>query len=453
MNADTGFEGPLRPDGAAGAGTGIPPQAGTREPGRRRAPWRRDGLPTARALLVAVLAATAAGVLGGHALWSAPAGGQNASSAAASGASGATALGASASSTVAATAAKVSPGLVDVNSTFGYQSAAGAGTGIVLTANGEVVTNNHVVEGATRLTATDVGNGKTYTATVVGYDPSADIAVLQLQGASGLQTATLGDSAVAAVGQAVVAVGNAGGAGGTPSSVGGSVTALNQSITATGDLIGGSERLRGLIETNADIQPGDSGGALVDSQGRVIGINTAASAGFSFSFSQGEVSNGRVQAYAIPIDTAVALGRQIEAGTGSTTLHVGASAFLGVEVAPVGSTGSPFGDGGFGFGLGGGFGFGVGNGSVGSGSLGGGSGSTASGVAITAVLAGDPAAKAGLARGDVITAVDGTALASPTALSALMLTHHPGDRVAVSYTSSGGGSHTATLTLASGPPA
>lgn len=101
---------------------------------------------------------------------------------------------------VAAIAAKVAPALADVNSTFGYQNASGAGTGIVLTSTGEVLTNNHVIDGATSTTVTDVGNGKTYSATVVGYDSTHDIAVLQLHGASGLRTAALGDSATTKAG-------------------------------------------------------------------------------------------------------------------------------------------------------------------------------------------------------------------------------------------------------------
>ena len=158
-----------------------------------------------------------------------------------------------------AIAAKVSPALVDINSIFSYQSAQGAGTGIVLTSNGEILTNNHVIDGATKISVTDIGNGKTYNAAVVGYDSTHDIAVLQLQGASGLKTATLGDSSKAAVGESVVAIGNAGGTGGTPSNAGGSIVALNQSITASDSLDGASEQLSGLIQVNAGIQPGDSG--------------------------------------------------------------------------------------------------------------------------------------------------------------------------------------------------
>ena len=181
----------------------------------------------------------------------------------------------------------------------------------MLSGNGIILTNNHVIDGATSISVTDIGNKKTYKASVVGYDRTKDIAVLQLQNASGLQTATLGNSSNASVGEDVVGVGNAGGTGGTPSAAGGTVTALNQSITASDDGDGTSEQLSGLIETNADIQPGDSGGALVDTSGDVIGIDTAASAGFSF---QSNDQSSGTQGFAIPINTALAIAKSIEAG-------------------------------------------------------------------------------------------------------------------------------------------
>ncbi len=231
-------------------------------------------------------------------------------------------------------AAKVSPALVDVNTVLSYQSAQGAGTGIVVTSNGEIVTNNHVIDGATDISVTDIGNGKTYNAAVVGYDSTHDIAVLQLQGASGLKTATLGDSSKAAVGESVVAIGNAGGTGGTPSNAGGSVVALNQSITASDSLDGASEQLSGLIQVNAGIQPGDSGGSLVNTAGQVIGIDTA------FSRSSPLQSSG-TEGFAIPIDQALAVAQQIESGQQSTTAHLGSTAFLGVGLSPSAAQSSP----------------------------------------------------------------------------------------------------------------
>ncbi len=147
--------------------------------------------------------------------------------------------------------AKTGPAIVDVVSTLGYQGATAAGTGIVLTSSGEVLTNNHVIDGATAIKVRDVGNGRVYTARVEGYDAAHDIAVLQLQGASGLATAVLGDSATVRTGQKVVAMGNAGGKNGTPSVATGRVTGLHQSITASDESAGTAERLQGLIRTNA----------------------------------------------------------------------------------------------------------------------------------------------------------------------------------------------------------
>jgi len=226
-------------------------------------------------------------------------------------------------------AARVDPALVDVVSADGDQGAEAAGTGIVLSSNGLILTNNHVINGATAIKVTDIGNGKTYTATVVGYDATQDVAVLQLQGASGLTVASLGDSSTVQTGDNVVALGNAEGKGGTPSVAAGQVTALNQSITASDELSGVSEQLSGLIETNADIQPGDSGGSLVNSYGQVIGMDTAASSS-SQSGDPSQSQSTQEQAFAIPIDTAVSIAKQIEAGDASSTIHIGATAFLGL---------------------------------------------------------------------------------------------------------------------------
>src|SRR5580658_9243748 len=285
-------------------------------------------------------------------------------------------------------ASRVDPALVDVISTDGYQGATSAGTGIVLSSTGEVLTNNHVVNGATSIKVTDIGNGKTYTATVVGYDATHDVAVIQLQDASGLTTASLGNSSTVQTADTVTALGNAEGKGGTPSVAPGTVTALNQSITASDELSNVSEQLTGLIETNAPIQPGDSGGSLVNSYGQVIGMDTAAG---SSNQAQSQSSTA-TQAYAIPINEAVSIAQQIEAGTTSADVHIGPTAFLGLELQ-----GSSSNSGGFG----GSSGFGGFGGSGGSGSSGGqnSQGST-TGVAIAGALSGSPAANAGLAAGD-----------------------------------------------------
>jgi S1-C subfamily serine protease len=367
-------------------------------------------------------------------------GGNSGSGNSGSGNSGSSNSGSSGPSDVNAIASKVDPGLVDINTTLGYQQEQAAGTGIVLTSNGVVLTNNHVINGATSISVTDVGNQKTYTASVVGYDRSKDIAVLQLHNASGLQTATLGDSSSISVGQDVVGVGNAGGTGGTPSAAGGTVTALNQSITASDSGDGTSEQLGGLIETNANIQPGDSGGALVDTNGAVIGVDTAASAGYSFQFNGQSDGN---QGFAIPINTALSIARAIEAGNGSSTIHIGATAFLGVEVSPSGSSSSNGGGNGFGGGFGGFFGN---SGNTGNG------GSSASGASVAGTVTNGPAQEAGLAQGDVITSLGGQTISSATDLTNAMLQHHPGDKVTVSWTDTNGQTHTATVQLSSGPP-
>jgi S1-C subfamily serine protease len=347
-------------------------------------------------------------------------------------------------------AQRVDPALVDVVSTLGNQGASAAGTGIVLTSNGTVLTNNHVIRGATSIKVTDVGNGRSYAAKVVGYDASKDVAVIQLQNASSLTTANLGDSSSVQTGDSVTALGNAGGKGGTPSVATGAVTALNQGITASDEGSGAnSEQLTGLIETNADIQPGDSGGALVNSFGQVIGMNTAASSGTQF---QSESGQSAAQAYAIPIDNAETIAKQVEAGQGSSTVHIGATAFLGIETdgsnsgSGSGGSGDSGGFGGFGQGDGSGFGgFGDGSGSDGSG--------TSNGVTIAGTLSGSAAANAGLTAGDTITSVGGQAVSSTSDIQQALVKYHPGDKISVSWADQSGQSQTATVTLASGPAA
>ncbi len=189
----------------------------------RPANRKRGMLATALALLLAVTALL--GVLVGHTVWpnaTATSGVQNTGIPFHYGSNGSTSTSgpngsSSGSGSAASIAAKVDPGLVDVNTKLSLENppVAGAGTGMVLTSNGIVLTNNHVVEGETSITVTDIGNGKTYSATVVGYDRSADVAVLQLANASGLSTVTLASSGVSK-GEQVVAIGNAGGTGGTP---------------------------------------------------------------------------------------------------------------------------------------------------------------------------------------------------------------------------------------------
>jgi S1-C subfamily serine protease len=312
-------------------------------------------------------------------------------------------------------ATQTDPGLVDINTTLGYQQAKAAGTGMVLTSSGEVLTNNHVINGATSITARDVGNGRTYQAKVVGYDHSHDIAVLQLQGASGLQTVNLGDSGSAAQGQKVVALGNALGKGGTPAVATGHIASLGASITASDEGAGTSEQLTGLIHHNAGIQPGDSGGPLVNTAGQVIGINTAASQGTQF---QGQ----QTQAFAIPINQAKSIADQIEAGTSSTTVHIGPTGLLGVQILSADSAAA--------------------NGIQ-----------AGSGAVVAGAVAGTPASGAGLAQGDVIVSVDGQSVSSPEQLQSALGQHHPGDSVTIGWQDQTGQTQSASVVLANGPAA
>jgi S1-C subfamily serine protease len=424
--------------------------------------------PSHRGRVAAIIGAAAVVALGagvgiGHVAWtnnatsnsSAPASNSTPASGGSGASGGAGSRGGSSSSggsraggpsDVSAIAQKVDPGLVDIDTTLGYQQEQAAGTGIVLTPSGEILTNNHVIDGATTISVTDVGNGKTYSASVVGYNRTKDIAVLQLHGASGLQTATIGNSSSVSVGEGIVGIGNAGGTGGTPSAAGGTVTALNQSITASDEGDDTSEQLTGLIQTNANIQPGDSGGSLVDTSGEVLGIDTAASAGFSFQ-SSGQSSGN--QGYAIPINEAITIAKAIEAGTGSSTVHIGATAFLGVEVAQStcssnGTGGGGFGGSGSGFG-GGGFGSGTG-----SGQSSGNSGS--SGALVCSVITSSPAQESGLTEGDTITSVNGQTVTSPSALTTLLEPLHPGNKVTLGWTDTSGRTQTGSVQLSSGPP-
>jgi S1-C subfamily serine protease len=242
--------------------------------------------------------------------------------------------GGSASSTGGAAAAKIAksvdPGLVDINTSLSYQGATASGTGMILTSNGLVLTNNHVIDGATSITARDVATNTVYKVKVVGYDVRGDVALLQLQNASGLTAVSLGNSNAVTAGEKVVGIGNALGAGGTPSYAAGSVVALDQSVTASDNgSPTGAETLTGMIEVNAAIVPGDSGGPLVNSKSDVLAMDTAgSSSGGGFGFDQG--SSTLTRAYAIPIDTALSIVKSIESGKSSSSVHVGATAFLGI---------------------------------------------------------------------------------------------------------------------------
>jgi S1-C subfamily serine protease len=296
----------------------------------------------------------------------------------------------------ASAAAQVGPQIVDIDAKLGYQSAIGAGTGIVIDGGGVILTNNHVVAGATDLTARSIGNGQTYPASVIGYDRQHDIAVLQLAG-GGLPSANIGNSDTVRVGEPIVSLGNAGGAGGAPAVEVGTVSAVNQTVSANDALTGSTETLNGLIQLDANVRPGDSGGPTVNSANQVIGMNTAASQNYHL---------GRGQGFAIPINEAMAIAGQIRSGASSPTVHIGPTAFLGVGVndAPGGAV-------------------------------------------VRQVIPTGPAAGAGINVGDVINSINGQPVNSATALTNILDQHHPGDGVDV-----GLGGRNTNVTLAGGPP-
>jgi len=301
---------------------------------------------------------------------------------------------------------RVERGIVDVTAKLGYQGLDTIGTGMVVDGSGEVLTNNHVIRGATSIRVSDLDNGRTYSAVVVGYDVSVDVAVLRLVGAPGVQAVTLGSSSNAKTGDAVTTIGNAGGDGGTPRRTTGEVVALDQSITALDDS-GNLERLTGLIEMSAPLKPGDSGGPLVDAAGAVIGMDTAGS---------GQQSN--TDGFAIPINRALSIANEIEHGQSSASVHVGKTAFIGINIESPGH----------------------------------GPGGRVVGALVTGTLAGAPASRAGIVRGDIIYALQGRTIASPAALTNTLSSMSPGAIARLAWIDQTGATHRATVRLESGPP-
>lgn len=317
-----------------------------------------------------------------------------------------------------ATAAE-STGVALIDTVLPYQNGQAAGTGMVLTSTGKVLTNYHVVHGAGSIRVTIASTGNTYQATVVGTDQADDVALIQLTGASGLATVRP-DTAGVGVGSRVTAVGNAGGTG-TLSAADGQITGVDASVTAASEDGASPETLGGMLETNADVQAGDSGGPLFDAQGEVVGIDTAGSSG------------GVPDAYAIPITRALSIAEQIESGHETSTVRIGPAAFLGVEVTDAASAG-------YGSGYGSGYGAGDGYGPT-------------AGAQVSGVLSGAAAANAGLQSGDVITSLNGRSISSPEDVSTALAQSNPGDRVAIAWTSQDGSQHTAQATLGASPVA
>jgi S1-C subfamily serine protease len=327
-----------------------------------------------------------------------------------------------------ALANQVDPGIVDITSQLKYNNATAEGTGMVISPSGLVLTNNHVIDEATSVSATLVVSGKSYTAQVLGYDSTDDVALLQLQGASGLKTVSLGDSAKVKVGQDVLALGNAGGRGGLPSTAQGTIQALNRTIQASDNGANTEETLHGMIQTNAPIQEGDSGGPLVTSAGQVIGMDTAANTS-GYAPDQSAATTG----FAIPINSAITIANEIADQKASSTVHIGLAGFLGITAADASNPQACANSGSFG---GGGFG-----------GYGGYTSPVNTGALICQVYPGTPADSAGLTAGDVITAVNGQAVASSDALTNLMAGDHPGDQLAISFVDSSGARQQANVTL------
>jgi S1-C subfamily serine protease len=294
--------------------------------------------------------------------------------------------------------AKIEPSVVLINDTitgaasgrggFGGFQESGAGTGIVISADGLVVTNAHVVNGATDIQVSLPNNGGTHAASIVGIDVSQDLAVIKVAGVSNLKAATFANSDSTEVGDNVLAVGNALGYGGAPTVTEGILSAKGRSLHGT------SDSLTNLLQTDAAINPGNSGGPLTDASGQVIGINVAVASGSATEPAQNI-------GFAIPSNTVVSALPALKAGAGAGTQATPGTTqsgtYLGVSVADA----NP-------------------------------------GALIESVQQGSPADGAGLQAGDVITAIDGKAVADGGALQQVIRADKSGTTVTLSVTRNGG---------------
>jgi S1-C subfamily serine protease len=299
--------------------------------------------------------------------------------------------------------ARIDAATVDIDASTATHQGEVAGTGMIITSSGLVLTNNHVIDDDIDITAQIDGAGTVYKATVVGYDATDDVALVQLQNASNLPTVPLGDSSLVSVGDSLTVIGNALGKGGTPAVVSGVVSQLDQAITAS-DESGDTENLTGMLEVQAEIQPGDSGGPEINSQGKVIGMTTAGQ--------QSDVPSGQeataTTGFAIPINKAIQIVDEIRAGSGPN-VHIGNAAELGIGVNPEGTTGA----------------------------------------VVANVLAGSPAANAGIVAGDLIVKIDNSTITSANDLHRVMENYSSGQSLTFVWTDPiTGASHTATITLA-----
>ncbi len=398
---------------------------------------------TLTALLLAVFGVTVA--LGGIALLrstgsstSTPTAGQSSSSAAA-----AKAEGSGRPLSARAVYNMVSPSVVDITATLGYDDETASGTGFFVDPKaGVVLTNNHVIRDATSVTVAIPGTQRSYQARIVGADTAADIAVLRITPLPGAPSAPIGDSSTVSVGSTVIAIGNRAGAGGPPVLAPGVISATGRTIQAADGASGFTETLHNMLQTTAKIRPGDSGGPLADSAGAVIGMDTAAGTG------------GAEAGYAIPINIAMSAERQIVSGRRSPGIVLGVGGFLGVIVpsttapspqaqaaqerslgtAPAGSASQ----------IGclpteAGAGVPVSVAPVDSGAL------------VDGVLCGTAADAAGITAGDVIITADGRAVSSPDALTAIVNACRPGSVVSVTWVSPADATRTSRVRLDSAP--
>jgi len=341
------------------------------------------------------------------------------------GSSGSTSSGGSSSSAsvdATALAASLDNVVVNINTTVEGGGQA-AGTGIVISSSGLVITNNHVIAGSTSMTVELASTGQTHPAKVLGYSVVDDVALIQVQGVSGLTPAHLGSSGSLSVGQSVVALGNAGGRGGTPTVVTGRVTALEQEITASDSDGSNAQTIDGLIQLAANIQPGDSGGPVVDSGGTVVGMTVAASVSNGFGFPGSSGGEG----YAIAIEDAVAVVKRITSGEGGPDIRVGATrGVLGVQIQPQ-----------------------LTNQRVPGGST----GSTGSGAKVVGVESGSGAEKAGLTEGSYIIGIGSKTIATTSDLTSSLVPYAPGDTVELTWKDASGTTQHGTVKLGEGPPA
>ncbi|MGM7668756.1 S1C family serine protease [Microbacterium sp. A93] len=285
------------------------------------------------------------------------------------------------------------PGVILVDTLL--MNGRGTGTGVVLTGAGLAITNYHVVEDASDVTVTVADTGEAYTATVLGRDSLHDVAVLQIEDAPSLATASINTDPPDR-GERSAAVGNGGGQG-YLTAVTGEVTGLDESIVASSGVPDDMSRLAGLIETTADVVPGYSGGPLVDGDGQIVGITTAAS--------QGETAE-EVNGYAIPVTIALAVVEQVVSGEETDTVSIGVDGALGVVVRSEGGQ-----------------------------------------AVIIEVTPGSSAEQLGLREGDVVRAVDGQAVTSATELSEIVNDHNVGEVIEVEWTTTSGEEKSGEATL------